>query len=211
VDARAARRARPHARPATFAPDGLYFAGADYDASFGLPPTRRDVVLAAPTHETDPDQDLRRSRASRTRSPRRTPAPTRSGSTSGPARRAASTFAGARAIAAALPPFVSTVGPVRRPLADEVRAALDAVPLSALQFHGHEDAALCRAFGRPYLKAIAVAREGDLLESLSPYSDAAGVLLDAPPFGGLPGGTGRTFDWDRVPRGCRFRSCCRAG
>ena len=35
--------------PATFAPDGLYFAGADYDASFGLPPTRRPVVLAAPS------------------------------------------------------------------------------------------------------------------------------------------------------------------
>jgi tRNA pseudouridine38-40 synthase len=35
--------------PATFAPDGLYFAGADYDASFGLPPTRRAVVLAAPS------------------------------------------------------------------------------------------------------------------------------------------------------------------
>ena len=35
--------------PATFAPDGLYFAGADYDQSFALPPTRREVVLAAPT------------------------------------------------------------------------------------------------------------------------------------------------------------------
>jgi len=35
--------------PATFAPDGLYFAGADYAASFGLPPTRRDVVLAGPS------------------------------------------------------------------------------------------------------------------------------------------------------------------
>ncbi|CAG0979860.1 tRNA pseudouridine synthase A [Burkholderiales bacterium] len=33
--------------PATFAPDGLYFAGADYEARFGLPPTRRDVVIAA--------------------------------------------------------------------------------------------------------------------------------------------------------------------
>jgi tRNA pseudouridine38-40 synthase len=29
--------------PATFAPDGLYFCGADYDARFGLPPTRRDA------------------------------------------------------------------------------------------------------------------------------------------------------------------------
>ena len=73
------------------------------------------------------------------------------------------------------------------------------MPLSALQFHGHEDAALCRSFDRPWLKAIAVAREGDLLDSLSSFSDAMGVLLDAPPSGGLPGGTGRTFDWDRVP------------
>jgi tRNA pseudouridine38-40 synthase len=32
---------------ATFAADGLYFGGADYDARFGLPPTRRDVVVAA--------------------------------------------------------------------------------------------------------------------------------------------------------------------
>jgi hypothetical protein len=32
----------------TFAPDGLYFTGADYDARFGLPPTRRDVVLPVP-------------------------------------------------------------------------------------------------------------------------------------------------------------------
>ena len=32
--------------PATFAAEGLYFAGADYDARFGLPPTVRDVVLA---------------------------------------------------------------------------------------------------------------------------------------------------------------------
>ena len=32
---------------ATFAADGLYFCGADYDARFGLPPTCRDVTLAA--------------------------------------------------------------------------------------------------------------------------------------------------------------------
>ena len=33
--------------PPTFAADGLYFTGADYDGRFGLPTTRRDVVLAA--------------------------------------------------------------------------------------------------------------------------------------------------------------------
>jgi len=31
--------------PATFAPDGLYFCGADYDARFGLPPTRREAAI----------------------------------------------------------------------------------------------------------------------------------------------------------------------
>jgi len=108
-------------------------------------------------------------------------------------------LARARAIAAALPPLVSTVGLFVDPSESEVRAVLEVVSLSALQFHGHEDAALCRAFGRPYLKALPVAREVDLLESIVPYSDAAGVLLDAPPSGGLPGGTGRTFDWTLVP------------
>jgi len=37
-------RDRTRAAP-TFAPDGLYLAGADYPARFGLPNTRRDVVL----------------------------------------------------------------------------------------------------------------------------------------------------------------------
>ena len=40
-----AGRDRTRAAP-TFAPDGLYLAGADYDARFGLPPTVRAVALA---------------------------------------------------------------------------------------------------------------------------------------------------------------------
>lgn len=40
LDSRDRREGAP-----TFAPDGLYFTGADYDACFGLPATRRDVVL----------------------------------------------------------------------------------------------------------------------------------------------------------------------
>ncbi len=106
----------------------------------------------------------------------------------------------AREIAAAVPPFVTTVGLFVDPTADDVRAVLGAVPLALLQFHGRESAAFCRAFGRPYLKAIAMGEGVDLLESASSYGDAAGWLLDHPPSGGLPGGTGRRFDWDRVPR-----------
>lgn len=42
-----AARDRTRAAP-TFAADGLYFAGADYDARFGLPPTVRNVIRAMP-------------------------------------------------------------------------------------------------------------------------------------------------------------------
>ena len=42
-----AARDRRKAAP-TFAANGLYLAGADYDARFGLPPTRRAVTLTLP-------------------------------------------------------------------------------------------------------------------------------------------------------------------
>jgi tRNA pseudouridine38-40 synthase len=45
VGAVLAGRDRARGAP-TFAADGLYFAGADYDQRFALPATRRDVILA---------------------------------------------------------------------------------------------------------------------------------------------------------------------
>jgi phosphoribosylanthranilate isomerase len=108
----------------------------------------------------------------------------------------------AAAIAAAMPPFVSIVGLFVDPDPAHVRATLAAVSLDVLQFHGTETAEFCRSFGRPYLKAIAVrpgAGEAGLLECGISYCDAAGLLFDAPPADGLPGGTGRTFDWRALP------------
>ena len=110
----------------------------------------------------------------------------------------------ARAVVAALPPFVSVVGLFVDPESAHVRATLAAVPLDILQFHGHEAPDFCRAFDRPYLKAVAVAAGADetgLLECAIRYDDAAGLLFDAPPAGGQPGGTGRTFDWSTLPKG----------
>jgi phosphoribosylanthranilate isomerase len=110
-------------------------------------------------------------------------------------------LARAREIARSLPPFVSCVGLFVDPGEDEVRAALEALPLAVLQFHGSEPAAFCGRFGLPYLKAIGVVEGVDLLESAHAYADAAGLLFDAPPSGGQPGGTGYTFDWARLPAG----------
>jgi len=104
----------------------------------------------------------------------------------------------ARAIVAALPPFVTAVGLFVDPDEAEVRAALAAVPLDMLQFHGSEPAALCRSFGRRYLKAVAVKDGVDLLEYAARYDDAAGLVFDAYREGDLPGGTGHAFEWKRL-------------
>lgn len=108
------------------------------------------------------------------------------------------TPAQARAIVAELPPYVSVVGLFVDPEPQAVRAALDAVPVDVLQFHGTEPAEFCRAFGRRYVKAIPVQDRVDLLESASAYDDAAALLFDAFREGDLPGGTGRAFDWGRL-------------
>ncbi|HEY7945892.1 MAG: phosphoribosylanthranilate isomerase [Burkholderiales bacterium] len=107
-------------------------------------------------------------------------------------------LAQARAIAAALPPFVTIVGLFVDPHAEAVRAALDAVALDVLQFHGDEPQALCASFGRPYVKAVPVRPGVDLLQYAARYHDARGLLFDAFESGGMPGGTGRTFDWNAL-------------
>jgi phosphoribosylanthranilate isomerase len=109
----------------------------------------------------------------------------------------------AAAIAATLPPFVSIVGLFVDPTPEHVRSTLERVPLDLLQFHGAEAPEFCRSFSRPYLKAIAVAPEAPetaLLEYAGRFGDAAALLFDAPAHDGLPGGTGRTFDWDALAR-----------
>jgi phosphoribosylanthranilate isomerase len=109
-------------------------------------------------------------------------------------------FAQACAIAAAVPALVTIVGLFVDPQPAEVRAALDAVPLDVLQFHGDEPQALCASFARPYIKAVPVRPGVDLLQYASQYRDARGLLFDAFEPGGMPGGTGRTFDWPALAR-----------
>ncbi len=104
----------------------------------------------------------------------------------------------ARASADALPPFVTRVGLFVDPTEAEVRAILDAVPLDVLQFHGAEAPALCRASGRPYLKAIHMKDGVDLVEFTTLYDDASGFIFDSYWPGDLPGGTGRAFEWSRL-------------
>ena len=105
----------------------------------------------------------------------------------------------AREIAASLPAFVTVVGLFVDPQPDAVRAALTDVPLDLLQFHGNESPELCASFGRPYIKAVHMKDGVDLLHYASRYAGAVGLLFDAFEPGGLPGGTGTTFDWKALP------------
>jgi len=116
-----------------------------------------------------------------------------------PSPRALSTVI-AREIVDSLPPFVTTVGLfVDMPQA-EIDEILAAVPLDMLQFHGSEDPLFCASFDKPWMKAVRMSPEVDLLKEEERYFAASALLVDAYQKG-VPGGTGQSFDWGRVPVG----------
>jgi phosphoribosylanthranilate isomerase len=86
-----------------------------------------------------------------------------------------------------------------------VEAALAGVPQAWLQFHGDESPDECNAFGRPYLRAVALGAGVDLLEFERRFARASALLADTPGASATAsptaayGGSGRTFDWNRVP------------
>jgi len=103
----------------------------------------------------------------------------------------------ARAIRAALPPFVSAVALFVNAPREEVTRVIEEVVPDLLQFHGEESPEYCASFGLPYIKACRVKRGVDLLEYLRPFSGASGWLADAYVEG--YGGAGTSFDWSVVP------------
>ena len=104
----------------------------------------------------------------------------------------------ARAVALAVPPFVTVVGLFVNGEAQAVRDVMARVPLGMLQFHGDETPAYCEQFGLPWMKAIRVGQGVDLVECEGRFSRAAALLLDAQVPGQF-GGTGTPFDWSMVP------------
>lgn len=109
----------------------------------------------------------------------------------------------ARAMRQALAPLVDAVALFMDNPIDEVREVVRQVRPSLIQFHGAEDDAFCRGFGVPYLKAIPMGGE---LARQHPsalqvrYPAASGFLFDSHSVGGS-GGSGKAFDWGRIPAG----------
>lgn len=104
----------------------------------------------------------------------------------------------AAAIRSVLPPFVALVALFRNPPPARVERAVKALHPDLLQFHGEEDGAFCAAFGVPYLKAMPAAQGLGWSEWRHAHPRALGVVADSHAPGAM-GGSGRAFDWSRIP------------
>ena len=85
------------------------------------------------------------------------------------------------------------------PSTEEVINFLSIFPNSILQFHGDEEEEFCKAFNKPYIKAINVSKQEDLINDLNRYKDSFAYLLDSGDSQNR-GGTGETFDWKLIPK-----------
>jgi phosphoribosylanthranilate isomerase len=104
----------------------------------------------------------------------------------------------AMALRSALAPFVDIVALFMDAPAEQVERIVRSLRPQALQFHGDESEAECRRWGIPYLKAISMADRVDARSLVARYPSAAGLLLDSHA-AGESGGSGRSFDWTRIP------------
>jgi phosphoribosylanthranilate isomerase len=104
----------------------------------------------------------------------------------------------ARRIIAELPPFVTTVALFVNADRESIAEVVQTAKIDLIQFHGDECAAYCAEHERPWIKAIRMKENVDLLAVHEEYGQASALLLDAyrP---GVPGGTGDSFDWLRIP------------
>jgi len=98
----------------------------------------------------------------------------------------------------ALPPFISKVGLFVNPSKEEVEDAIRVAKFDLLQFHGDENEEFCNQFNLPYIKAISVKGEVNLVEYETNYNSASALLLDTYSEKAR-GGTGTTFDWNLIP------------
>ena len=94
------------------------------------------------------------------------------------------------------PPFITRVGLFMNQDASTIKQVLEQVELDVLQFHGEEPEEFCVSFNKPYLKSIAMG--GNAPRHLQEYSSAQAMLLDSNEVG-QPGGSGKAFNWGKIP------------
>jgi len=85
-----------------------------------------------------------------------------------------------------------------------IREVLSETKADVIQFHGDETELFCQQFGKPYIKAIRVKDASQLSEQLKEHRKANSIMLDAY-VPGVPGGTGKSFDWALIPDDLKTR------
>ena len=101
-------------------------------------------------------------------------------------------------IVSLLPPYTSVNALFVNPTEAEVRKVLSTVDVSQIQFHGEEPPAFCEDFGRPYVKSIPVVDTTRMHALVADHTNARAYLFDTH-VPGEHGGTGKTFDWTKMP------------
>ena len=105
----------------------------------------------------------------------------------------------AREIIDLLPSFISRVGLFVNASKEEVLLAISESRINILQFHGDEDENFCNQFNLPYIKAISFKDGINLLEYCRLFSSSSAILIDTYSQK-MRGGTGKTFNWDLIPK-----------
>ena len=94
-------------------------------------------------------------------------------------------------------PFITRVGLFMNQDAGTISSLLEEVHVDMLQFHGNEPEQFCASFGLPYLKSVAMGGDQQPLSELD-YASASALLLDSNEVG-QPGGSGKQFNWEKIP------------
>jgi len=107
-------------------------------------------------------------------------------------------MAQAAEIANKIPAFVTVVGLFVNAEPEFVREVISRVKLDLLQFHGDETPQECASYGLPFIKAIRVKSDTNLVQYAKDFSASKALLLDTFT-DGVAGGTGHVFDWNLIP------------
>ncbi|MDP1522697.1 phosphoribosylanthranilate isomerase [Methylotenera sp.] len=102
-------------------------------------------------------------------------------------------------IANNIPAFVSVVGLFVNAESSFINEVISKVNLDLLQFHGDETPEECASYTLPFIKAIRVKNDTNLVQYANDFSAARALLLDAYTEG-VAGGTGHVFDWNLIPK-----------
>ncbi|OFG41412.1 N-(5'-phosphoribosyl)anthranilate isomerase [Listeria monocytogenes] len=103
----------------------------------------------------------------------------------------------AHELAKNIPANVKKVGVFVNPTEEELTAAIKGVPLDIVQLHGQEPAKQANRTDVEVIKAFPV-KDGKIPTNINDYPNAY-ILLDAPAEE-YEGGSGKTFDWDKINR-----------